>query len=325
MSFLKQIINIQPKYTPEHCLVVKHAMGGCEECQKICPHEAITIKRQVEIAELDCSGCGLCVHACPSQALEPSISYQTGAPLKCSQVKGNAQSIHCLGRLQASDILRLAGKNKKVTLVRNNCADCPIGNQDILRVLEVILAEAKILMGFIGHSLTTEVLELEKFSATDLADKISRREFLRGGFRNLQASTADLLAPLENLANEEDNFLPTEHNKKLKFLKLADLAPETEVPWSLPRVEEGCILCPVCTNVCPTNAFSREFLNNDGNQQTILKLVPERCNGCDACTTSCPIKVITLAEKATWQEISVGERPEFYSPLNKGYGVYTSP
>ena len=306
LNLIAKVTDIRPKYTPEHCLVVTHAIGGCEECKKVCPHEAIEIKRQVNIDDIDCTGCGLCIQACPSQALEPNTSYQADVPLKCSQVKGSAQSVQCLGRLQATDILRLAGRRGKVTLVRNDCANCSIGNEAVLGALEDILKDAQTLVDTINLPLTTQVLVQEKFDATDLPDKVSRREFLRGGVNTLKAGTVDILAPLENLVSEGDNFLPLEHSKKLKLLELSELSPETEVPWTLPRVKEGCILCPVCTNVCPTKAFSREFENLDENTVSVLKLAPERCNGCDACTTSCPVGVITLDEIVTWGELSSG-------------------
>ncbi len=309
LNLISKATSISPKYTPEHCLVVTHAIGGCDKCQKVCPHEAISIKRQVEIGELDCTGCGLCVQACPSQALEPSISYQRGAPLKCSQVKGNSQSIQCLGRLQATDILRLAGKQNKATLVRNDCANCPIGSSVIINALDTILAEAQALSELIGFSLATTVLVKEKFDATDLPDKLNRRDFLRGSFQGLQAGTADILAPLENLVPEDENPLPLEHTRKLKLLELAELVPEAEVAWALPRVKEGCIMCPVCTNVCPTNAFNRKF---ESDKDGTLQLVPELCNGCNACTLSCPVGVITLDEVVRWSEISSGMQEVYH-------------
>ncbi len=323
LSFITKTTSIQPKYTPEHCLVVTHAIGGCEKCKKACPHEVIEIKRQVEIDELDCSGCGLCVQACPSQALEPSISYQTGTPLKCSQVKGNSQSIQCLGRLQPTDILRLAGKQRKVNLVRNDCCNCPIGNENVISAVENILAEARTLAEIVGLNITANILIKEKFAATDLPDKLSRREFLRGNLHNFQAGAADVLAPLEHLVPEDESTLPLEHNKKFKVLKLAELAPEAEVAWPLPRVKEGCILCPVCTNVCPTSAFSREFENENSTEGnvSVLKLLPEQCNGCNACTVSCPVNVIYLDEIVTWEEISGGLQEVYHHKENGRVGA----
>ena len=308
LGFVIRATHIQPKYTPEHCLVVTHTLGGCEKCKEVCPHQAIDINKQVEIDELNCSGCGLCVQACPSQALEPSLSYQAGAPLKCSQVKGQVQSILCLGRLQPTDVLRLANRQDKVTLVRNDCANCPVGNENVISALDKVLSKAQALAKSIGLNLATEVLIANSFAATDLPDKLSRREFLQDSLHNLQAGTANALAPLESLAPKDENPLPLEHNKKFRLLKLAELATETKVPWPLPRVKDGCILCPICTNVCPTDAFSRMFENSYKGNVSTLKLLPENCNGCNACTLSCPVSVIYLDEIVTWEEISGGEQ-----------------
>ncbi len=308
LNFIIKATNIQPKYTPEHCLVVTHTLGGCDKCKEVCPHQAIDINRQVEIDELDCSGCGLCVQACPSQALEPSLSYQTGTPLKCSQVKGKTQSILCLGQLQPTDILHLANRQCKVTLVRNDCANCSIGNENVISALDNVLVKAQTLAESIGVDLATKVLAAENFAPTDLPDKLNRREFLQDNLHNLQAGTAIVLAPLENLAPKDESPLPLEHSKKFRFLKLAELVPEAKVPWPLPRVKDSCILCPVCTNVCPTGAFSREFESSDEGDVSTLKLLPENCNGCNACTLSCPVSVIHLDEVITWEEISSGEQ-----------------
>ena len=125
LNFIVKASSLEPVYTPEHCLVVTKKVGGCTVCRDTCPHNAITINKRVEIDDIDCTGCGLCVQACPSQALESKVSYQPGAPVKCSQVKGSAQTVQCLTRLQPSDLLRLASTRGKVTLARGDCTRLP--------------------------------------------------------------------------------------------------------------------------------------------------------------------------------------------------------
>ena len=318
LNFISQATSVQPKYTPEHCLVVTKVVGGCTVCAATCPHRAITIKRQVEIDDIDCTGCGLCVQACPSQALESSVSYQPGAPLKCSQVKGSAQSVQCLARLQPSDVLRLASKKDKVTLVRNVCEGCKIGSAAVMETVDKLIEKAEKLAALKGRTLTANILEADHYDTTDNPDPVSRRDLLRGGWRGAQRGAADVLAPLEvlNAAEEEARGLPTELEKHYGLIASAKPEPEDPVPWALPRVADGCIMCPVCTNVCPTGAFHRE-LESVQVGGGVLKLEPDRCNGCDACVTSCPVKVITLEEAVTWGELSGGTQ-EVYKKESGG-------
>lgn len=326
LSWLMKTTAVHPSYQAEHCLAVTRATGGCDACAHACPHHAISIKRMVEIDDIDCTGCGLCVHACPSQALSSSVSYQAGAALKCSKVKGGANTTVCLGRLQTSDIIALAGKRDAITLVHADCADCSIGTSEVLEQLEQSITSANALLELLGrtiihntdahdnkaaeaaplteaNTIQLNLLQREHFDAVDNPALLDRRELLRGGWRNMQSSAADALAPLERFAADDahtDKQLPLEHQKKLHVLSLADLLPEEHVPFALPRVEEGCIMCPKCTQVCPTQAFAREF-HEDSSQLTLRS---ERCNGCFACVTSCPKKVITLEDSVTWQELS---------------------
>lgn len=306
-NFIIQASNLQPDYHAERCLAVTRQVGGCDLCEKACPHQAITIKRQVEIDDIDCTGCGLCVQVCPSQALEAKVTYQAGAPLKCSQVKGSAQSVQCLTRLEASDLVRLASARKTLTLVRNDCADCSIGCADVPAALEKTVQQAHVLAQQLGRDFDTNVIETDHYDSTDNPDPISRRELLRGGFKGVQRTAADVIAPLDLLPQDEpDKPLPKEHSKKLQIIKMSQPKPEQVVPWVLPRIAEGCIVCPICTKVCPTGAFSRVFEPADEGAGKGLWLEPERCNGCDACVKSCPVKVITLDDQVTWGELSAG-------------------
>lgn len=306
-NFIIKASNLQPDYYAERCLAVTRQVGSCDLCEKACPHQAITIKRQVEINDVDCTGCGLCVQVCPSQALETKVTYQAGAPLKCSQVKGSAQSVQCLTRLEASDLVRLASARKTLTLVRGDCAACPVGCADVPAALEKTVQEAHVLARQLERDFDTNIIETDHYDSTDNPDPISRRDLLRGGFKGIQRTAADVIAPLDLLPDDEpDKPLPKEHSKKLQIIKMSQPEPDQVVPWILPRIAEGCIVCPICTKVCPTGAFARVFEPADEGAGKGLWLEPERCNGCDACVKSCPVKVITLDDQVTWGELSGG-------------------
>lgn len=301
--------NVSPTYTSARCLAVTRSRDACTRCRDVCPHEAITIRREVEIDDVDCTGCGLCVQVCPSEALEPHVPVRPELPLRCSQVAGQAQSIVCLGRLQATDLLRLAGKQNGVKLARGDCLACPVGTGAVLEALDSVCADAQHLAQLHDRSLQIDVVETDRLDETTSGRTVSRRDLLRGGFRNIQLGAADLLAPLD--PGGDDDTLPTEMQTRYRAIEVAAPDPDDLVPWELPRVAEGCIMCPVCTQVCPTQAFSRDFepIDMDGS---VLRLDPERCVGCDACVDACPVDVISMEGPVRWGELSGGSQVAFH-------------
>jgi ferredoxin len=47
------------------------ANDGCDSCERACPHNAIHFDRNVlQISEVDCRSCGICVGVCPERAVE---------------------------------------------------------------------------------------------------------------------------------------------------------------------------------------------------------------------------------------------------------------
>ncbi len=320
--FLTKAANVAPVYTKDRCLAVTQSKSACQACLDICPHDAVRIRRFVEIDEIDCSGCGLCVQVCPSEALEPKVVFQAGASIRCSRVPGEAQSVLCLGRLQASDVVRLAARHGQVTLAHGDCANCPIGTPAVLEAMAEVSRDAVALAAEHGSSLQIDIEQRERFDADRAPGKVSRRDLLSGGLRNVRHSAADALAPLEVLLQlepdpNEPKPLPRELTRRHRILELAEPEPEKLVPWRLPRVGDGCIMCPVCTRVCPTDAFSRDFNPSDGGP-SVLRLEPDRCVGCDACVSACPVKVIEMDDEVRWDELSGGSQVAYRSDPERG-------
>jgi ferredoxin len=315
-NFISKLTNVMPSYDKNVCIAAKQSTAACHVCKDVCPHQAISLKRFVEIDDIDCTGCGLCVQSCPSQALEAKVSFQPGAPIKCSQVKGTAQGIQCLTRLSPMDLLKAAGTKNNVHLVRNDCANCKIGSEAVPEKLMQTIQKAKALAEFRNRSIDYQVTLAQKYDSTDNPDKISRRELLRGGFRNLQVTAAEALAPLDML-EDKDLHLPREMQRQLSLIHNAKPKPEQLVPWIVPEIKEGCIMCPVCTNACPTKAFSRDFSDKEASK---LLLESDKCNGCNACVKACPVKVISLKEPVTYEELTRGKHVVFTKHSKKTEG-----
>ncbi len=307
LGFVFRAVDVAPAYEDDRCLVVKRGRSACRACLDACPHDAVRIGRRVEIDAVDCTGCGLCVQACPSQALEASPRYEPGTSIRCSKVPGEAQSVLCLARLSPTDVLRLGGRHDEVTLVHGECEGCAIGSAAVPAVVNEVARDAAALASARGRPLSVHVEAKTRFDGDRSPDRVSRRSLLTGGLRNAQRSASAALEPLERLfpapkTGGERVDLPAELTKRYYVLELAGLAADVNVPWRLPHVADGCILCPSCTRACPTDAFSRD-LHAD---PAVLYLEPERCVGCDACVDACPVRVITMVDAAPWGEVSGG-------------------
>ena len=307
LNFVFRAADVRPEFTKARCLAVRQSPAACRRCAEVCPHDAVTVRGSgVEIDDVDCSGCGLCVQACPSQALEPRVRLEGGRAAKCSKVGGDAQTVHCLGRLRPTDLHRLLRGRSTLVLARGDCADCPIGSAAVAEAIDDVAARARELLALRGGAAEIRVERRERFDDAETAERIDRRALLRGGWRGLQHGASDALAPLDPGGDERE--VPYEAARTWRALELADLAPETAVPWPLPVVSDACILCPICTKVCPTDAFSRTF-DDDGGGALVLD--PARCIGCDACVGVCPVRAIAMDRRPAWSSASTGAREAY--------------
>lgn len=305
LNLLFKTVSVEPRYQEGLCLAAGRTVT-CTTCQDTCPHDAIRVGRTVEIDDVNCTGCGLCVHACPSGALEPKVAFEGGASVKCSQVEGSAQTVHCLGRLQATDILRLLGSNESVTLAHGACSRCPVGTAAVTNAMEAARDEALELAALHGRRPRIELVLAEKFDAERPGGVKSRRELLRGGWHSLQERAGDLLAPLD--PGEDDPELPSEMQRRYRVIAASRPEPHDPIRWPLPRIADNCIMCPICTNACPTAALERVF---EPGGEGVLRLRPDQCMDCGACVEACPVGAIEMDGEVTWGELSGGEREAF--------------
>ncbi len=302
LGFIFKAVSVEPRYSKDLCLAAGTAVP-CRACADVCPHEAISVGRGIEINEVDCSGCGLCVHACPTGALEVRPSVQKGVSLRCSKVKGEAASVLCLGRLEASELLKIIGTRDSVTLAHGDCLSCPIGGAAVLDAVSQSVEDARQLAALHGREIGFEVVQTDRFDETGTTSAVSRRELLRGGWRSLKERTGDLLAPLD--PGEDDPDLPTEMQRRYRVIEASKPEPDGLVPWVLPDVAQNCIMCPLCTRACPTGAIERSY---EKGQAGVLTLKPEICMGCGACMDACPVDAISMNDEVSWQRLSGGEQ-----------------
>jgi formate hydrogenlyase subunit 6/NADH:ubiquinone oxidoreductase subunit I len=315
--------DVAPTFEADHCLV--HHGAACRACADACPHDAVRVTRTVTIDPIDCTGCGLCVAACPSHALTPVAPVEPHDALRCSRVAGEATSVTCLARLQPSDLVRMGSDGRHVTLARGVCDGCDVGGAAVPAVIDETVAAATALLAVHGRRLEVTVLETDRLDRTIAPRTLSRRDLFQTGWSQARTAGAAALAPLERLAppdavDDERPALPAEHQRRLRALELADLADDAPVPWRLPEVLDGCIFCPACTRVCPTDAIRRVFDDtpDGGGGGMRIELEATRCVGCDACVDVCPVHVVRMRDEVTWGEATAPARTLATSPAPRG-------
>lgn len=314
LSSLLRAVEVAPAYTAERCLVVRSGKDACSACLDACPHDAVTIGTSVEIDPVDCTGCGLCIRACPSEALADPPRLAPGPTLRCSQVPGDAPSVRCLAQLSGPDIVGLAGTADAVTLGRGDCAGCKVGGAAVPTAVARSAADATAMLAVHGRRLAVNVTRVDRLDAPPRRDALSRRALLAGGARRAAEGAADALGPLEGWlaaavpeAVTPEAEPPPEAARRYAIVAAGRPEPDELVPWRLPRVADGCILCPACTRACPTGALERDLTGPQG----ALLLRPELCVGCDACIAACPVDVMTMDAEVSWGELSGGRSEAF--------------
>ncbi|WP_424951809.1 4Fe-4S binding protein [Deinococcus sp.] len=299
--------NPVPRYTGQRCLSERLSVGGCDLCQQACPHAAILIPQSVVIDPSACTGCGLCVQACPSGALEydvtaplnavreqKSASGGGGAKLVCSKSEEGGKTLPCLARVTVSTVMAAGAWDVPLTLVHGDCAACSLGGPEVPASVGRVVEEANRLRSATSRPAQVTLRPHDPGLAGS-GEQVSRRGMfgaMARGARSMAAqSIPDSPLPFVDWSEPEDRT-PAEWQWRVRALRPAP-APETAVYWPAPLVDDTCIDCPVCANVCPTDAITRE-VQPDGSVTLTLALAA--CTGCEACARSCPPGAIQMQE-----------------------------
>jgi ferredoxin len=299
-----------PRFAPPRCLLERQAVGGCDACHATCPHGAITfgmLGQSIQIDPALCTGCGLCVQVCPTGALEydltaPLQSVRDGgqsadgeATLTCSQSGAGGAALTCLGRVTPAVVAAAGAWGTPLTLLHGECGTCPVGAPDVPERVTRVAEEAQHLRAATGQPAQVTVRPAAP-EDRDRANRVSRRGAFATLFRAGRQGVAQALPerPLPFIDwSQPQQRVPEEWRWRARFLTPAP-APDAGIFWPAPLVDDSCIDCPVCSNVCPTEAITREF-KPEGGARLLLNL--SACTGCMACLRSCPPQAIHAQEE----------------------------
>jgi formate hydrogenlyase subunit 6/NADH:ubiquinone oxidoreductase subunit I len=312
---------VLPELNAERCVHTVLPKASCRACVDACPRYAwILGESALRFNEYACDGCGLCVPACPQQAIRLPMTFEqrnaageTAVVGHCdfSGVEDGAGRVPCLHAIGLTDVLRAWSHGQRAWIVRRgNCGNCnrAIGVQLDARVTALNYALSarrlpKVILRDVSAVAWNKLLSGPKVRTSE-----SRRRFFSVlGKRPVKALAGNDLADAEEKPLAPGEFLPEQLGATL--------------PWHVHIDPHRCIACHACAHVCPQNAI--EQVEGD---PPAYQLHHRRCTGCGLCRDVCGHAAVSSRawEKPCFSKIMLREQrcnccgANFQAPVERG-------
>lgn len=287
-----------PDLITKYCINRKMRREKCRECSRICGENAISFsKNELPLLDKDsCSGCNLCVEACPSKAFMPRNmkylrNYQKALAKRplvigCFENGDNVNiKFPCLYSTSYEFLLALilGYGGEEINIYTGDCEECTYkkGYKPFYERLD----RAKDFASRIKK--LPEIKEIEEFEENPLDEKpVSRRDLFKMFREETTKSTRDIAGELLN--REKPSPLPEDRKLLIEILKESEIKFEKDMPlpfkfWDL---NEKCNGCRMCSNVCPHKAWDKKVIRE--TDEIELRHFPWLCFGCGLCERYCP-------------------------------------
>ncbi len=162
---------------------------------------------------------------------------------------------------------------------------------------------------------TADKRNIENIDGVQNAETLGRREFFKNSFKSIKNNAKKLV---ENISIEDlplselySQFIDTgENEKKINYLllkrqkKIYRFLKENKelvrlLNIRLPKINENCVFCSNCWELCPTGALSF--------QENQISLEPFFCTGCGLCKDICSFGALRMYKAVNLKDIS-GEK-----------------
>ncbi|WP_081045719.1 4Fe-4S dicluster domain-containing protein [Desulfitobacterium hafniense] len=277
----------------------------CRLCIDSCPHQAISIYR--ELNSQRCTECGICMAVCPSDGF---IYYSTsklhefmlGAEkivLNCPQAMNAGHEIPCLGILDRDSWLALliAAGEKEVTLVTGVCAACP--DKKACAVSVQVFKE--IHTSWPDHPALRLKVAPDNGGSAPGGESTSVQARSGGkGWRDIGREKLEAMLP--GITSDEAYPIP----KARQFLREVWQSRKSAIgalPLPALEVSEGCRECGECAAVCPQGALT----NKEKGEQVTLIYEPLKCVGCRRCLNICRSQALSMEYKPLSYRLFTGK------------------
>ena len=309
---------------PQRCSRIKHKSSPCTACHLNCPADAINVGAPGMTIRVDwqkCTGCGICVNVCPSQAYTlrhggykqiidnccRAVSADGVLIITCAQAEPAACSVamECLGFLNAVDILALYLRGaKKIILRHGDCSGCASkwGNKILHKETETLKELAVIFEDIVGMTAETTtsgvvidfplqkpiVRPKEEEKPNPALDRRGLFSFFTQNIKETAIKSASMMTaekPESRTLISFEQYLP--QRRKLFLDSVMDLGRLMVQEVATGRlfnnisIDENCVFCGMCAKFCCTGALK---MNED---KTEITFNPSKCTSCMLCEKAC--------------------------------------
>ena len=283
---------------PASCLNRRSPLAQCSVCQQLCPQHGLSWQDdgwQVT----DCSLCGLCAMACPTQALQidlPQLLQQPKTPLQLccyqnSSAPEAALRLNCLQQLSPLTLCYLLYQHRQLTLylTPEHCQHCQQQwyPQGLLQQLAPYHIPAEQL------NIVLQEPAAQPDSSGSPEPENQRRQLLRNLWHRTEEQSKKAAIQAAEAFTATAASQPAQTAEAEIFpqrLPLYALYVKKQLPFhpdqSLPFRQlscQACNFCGACSHLCPTQALT--LAEQDGEKQ--LQYQPELCIHCNLCQAIC--------------------------------------
>ena len=301
----------------ELCLNFNFKKMQCRKCQESC--HAGCIDENLQIKSTDCNQCGLCLTACPTEAV--AIAGYTSKALtdlrgQVPQIgivcrKNNSDSSWpCLGFVDGQLLLGLVAEGKEVVIDTTSCEGC---KPDVAVYLKMIVDQTN---GILRAAQKNSVRQ-EKVPVKIQEKGISRRAF----FGQLLGAAVETVREVARPSDSRPERLERSalRDKVKNVFSETNLHQPTAVFTGL-SISSRCQGCGICTKFCAPKAIT----SIDRVAEIDLFHEPLGCTGCGVCVAHCPVQAINLrsADVLVRHKVITAQLPrcshcgELYQPVN---------
>lgn len=327
LTILEKVINPCPvQMDTSCCLRHRHKASSCRRCADACPAAAVSLRegKGVFLDRDRCTGCGLCVNLCPTEAftwkrlrqdLRSRAGERSGPMVVGCHLGGHDRGsaggvemvVPCLGALDEGILAGLlAQRGAEVWFDDTGCSSCNIsGGREIARRTAGLVNRLATAFGLPGKVILGYPGEDRKVPAEGVG--YTRRELFSFLGKKGRERVAGLLDGMEPVGDEKAGLksrIPPKRAMLLRVLRQHGTPSGSrqqceEALFNTLNLSPACNGCGECAFFCPTGALAIE---EDPSYQR-MTFALSSCLGCGLCKEVCPLGVVQISPAFVLQEV----------------------
>ncbi|QFR49104.1 4Fe-4S dicluster domain-containing protein [Sulfurimonas lithotrophica] len=289
----------------------------CDNCEVICPTQAIAFVESNPIPAINhslCVGCGACDAVCPNEALQLDDFKSHEFFFDFLEDKENLiscrKNVPCIAALNVENLISVAVIKKDIVFDMGHCDECEIAHTCKPKIIENA-EEASYLLEAMENKATISLKKV-KYEPAEVEDQTSRRDFFRlanlktvgkvqKNFENEIKKATDELTEhtlgKTDIALLRKKTIPTKRKLFYTAIKRVEkpsqyhVVDATEVSFTSSKLldSDKCTACQMCYRICPTGALTSDIKNSK------IDFDPFVCIKCNTCHDVCEPEALTLS------------------------------